>query len=117
MSTETLERLPNTVTKCHIEIMKLRTLAKPDGEADRIADLEAELSETKALLEATKAENAEIERRIEAIEESEHPDAILAIDKFLDECERVGPLRYDVPQSDRTMRAIIGLHDAAGRTP
>jgi predicted nuclease with TOPRIM domain len=118
MSTATLERLPNTVTKCHAEIVKLRALAgDPDANAERIVELEAELSEAREELEETEKENAELEARVEELEKNEHLDAVVAIDKFLDECERVGPLRYDVPQTDRAMRAIIGLHDSVGRTP
>lgn len=109
MSTETLERLPNTVTKCHAEIKKLREIAGADS-ADRIVELEAERDELKA-------ENDALEARIEELEENEHPDVVEAVDRFLDECERVGPMRYDVPQSDHAMRAIVGLHDAIGRAP
>lgn len=118
MSTETLERLPNTVTKCHAEIRKLRTLAgDPDASAARVVELEAELEETKERLAASEKEAEELEAKVKEFEENEHPDAVVAIDRFLDECERVGPMRFDVPQSDRANRAIVELHDAVGRHP
>lgn len=114
MSTETLERLPNTVTKCHAMIVSLQ---EADGarSADRIAELEAELAETKEALAAFEAEVKSLEAKVDKLEAD--PDVVNAVDIFLDECERIGPLLYDVPQSSSAMRAIIGLHDAVGRQP
>jgi predicted nuclease with TOPRIM domain len=118
MSTDTLERLPNTVTKCHDEIKRLRAaVVDPDGEAEQISALESERDELKDTVAELEAEKTALELRVKELEDAEKPDAIEAIDAFLNECERIGPLKYDVPQSDRTFRAIIGLHDAAGRTP
>lgn len=92
---------PKTVTACHTEIRRLEgLLATADAQLDKKDD---ELQST--------------------IDDSEERDAETdffandAINMLLDECERVGPLRYDVRQSDRTMRAIIALHDAVGRQP
>lgn len=116
MSTTTLERLPNTVTKCHSVIRALQEGAG-DGGAARILELEAERDELKERLADTENENDELEARVKELEENERPDAVTAIDAFLDECERTGPLRFDVPQSDRVNRAIVGLHDAVGRQP
>ena len=113
MSTTTLERLPNTVSKCHAEIMKLReACSDPD-----IAAIIAERDELKERLQAAKKEVEELEARVEQLEENDRPDAELAINAFLDECERIGPMRYDVPQSDRAFRAIVELHDSVGRQP
>lgn len=118
MSTATLERLPNTVTACHAEIMRLREALGVDaGSAQLISALESERDELKDQLEEANREKKTAETRVSELEANEHPDAIDAIDRFLNECVRVGPLRYDVPQSDRALQAIIGLHDAAGRRP
>jgi septal ring factor EnvC (AmiA/AmiB activator) len=146
MSTETMERLPNTVTRCHEEIRRLRAsqLAAPIvvDNSEQIAALKADIGELTADLEAAETEKAaleasvkeleaerdELKERLEAtekekeeaderIEENEHPNAILAIDDFLGECERIGPMRFDVPQSDRVNRAIVALHDVVGRNP
>lgn len=112
--TAAAERLPNTVTKCHTMIHTLREAAT-DGGAERIAELEAELAETKEALAASETEVEALEAKVDKLEAD--PDVINAVDVFLDECERIGPLRYDVPQSASAMRAIIGLHDAVGRQP
>jgi cell division protein FtsB len=118
MSTATLERLPNTVTACHTEIKKLREVLGLDaGSAQLISALESERDELKDQLEETKRDKEAAETRVDELEANELPDAVAAIDRFLNECVRVGPLRYDVPQSDRELQAIIGLHDAAGRRP
>jgi predicted RNase H-like nuclease (RuvC/YqgF family) len=124
MSTATLERLPNTVTVCHAEIRKLRE-AVSDGSAteeiaalkETVSALESERDELKDKLEASEKTVSELEERVDELEDEARPNAVEAIERFLDECERVGPLRYDVPQSDRAMRAIITLHDAVGRNP
>lgn len=125
MSTATLERLPNTVTACHAEIRKLREAVGVDaGSAEEISALgetvsalESERDELKDELEAAKKTVSELEERVDELEEDDRPDAEDAINCFLDECERIGPLRYDVPQSDRAVRAIVRLHDAVGRQP
>jgi predicted nuclease with TOPRIM domain len=114
MSTATLERLPNTVTACHAEIRRLQEAV---GSADEISALESERDELKDKLAESEGEVAELELRVAELEKNERPDAELAINIFLDECERVGPLRYDVPQTPRAIQAIIGLHDAVGRNP
>lgn len=116
MSTATLERLPNTVTACHDEIRKLREAMSEDT-AEQLSALESERDELKDRVEGLEKEVSELEARVEELEDEDRPDATDAIERFLDECERVGPLRYDVPQSDRAMRAIVVLHDVVGRNP
>lgn len=116
MQADTLERLPNTVTKCHSMIRTLQDAAGANAAA-RILELEAERDELKDRLKSSEDENEELQARVKELEENEHPDAICAIDRFLDECERTGPQRFDVPQSDRVNRAIVNLHDAVGRQP
>jgi predicted nuclease with TOPRIM domain len=151
MPTATLERLPNTVTRCHDEIRRLQaalagaSIAENDPEkianltrerdslqatvselgatidhkVASIADLEGERDELKETLTQSQAEVETLEARIEELEGriEERADPVEAIDAFLDECERTGPLRFDVPQSDRANRAIVRLHDAVGRQP
>jgi hypothetical protein len=113
MSTDTIERLPNTVTKCHAEIRKLReACSNPD-----IAAIIAERDELKDKLEAAEKKVGELEASVEEGGEIDDPAADQAINAFLDECERIGPMRYDVPQSDRAFRAIVWLHDLVGRNP
>lgn len=116
MQAETLERLPNTVTKCHSMIRSLQEAAA-GGVAARILELEAERDELKERLEDAEKEISDLEESVKEFEEKFNPDAEAAIDSFLDECERTGPMRFDVPQSDRANRAIIALHDAVGRQP
>lgn len=98
---------PKTVTGCHVEIRRLGALlAEADKQLeareDTIDNLQDELDEFE--------ENAESADDLEA-------GVTDAIQKFLDECERVGPLQFDVPKTDRANRAIVGLHDAVGRRP
>lgn len=88
---------PKTVTACHNEIKRLQDLVHEadkqlTANEDRIDELQDEIDD-------------------------EQEDAIAAIHTLLDECERTGPLRYDVPQSDRVNRAIVKLHEVAGRNP
>lgn len=86
---------PKTVTSCHKEIMRLeKLLAVADEKIDALED-DVDDDEDDSEEESTDAEGA--------------------IHAFLDECERVGPLRYDVPQTDSAMRAIVALHDVVGR--
>ena len=92
---------PKTLAACHAEIDRLaRLIEDADKEIDRkdeeISDLENELDE---------------------IEEDEpvRGDTEQAIHAFLDEVERVGPLRFDVPQTEQVNRAIVALHDIVGR--
>jgi predicted nucleic acid-binding Zn-ribbon protein len=95
---------PKTVTACHAEIARL------DG---KIAELQEKNSELASKLNTASDRLAEIEND----DEEEELGVSGAINAFLDECERTGPLRYDVPQTDRAMRAIVALHDAVGRNP
>lgn len=93
---------PKTVTVCHAEISRLEKL----------------LIEADKQLDAKDQEINNLEDKMDDHEESEMGldyDATEAINAFLDECERVGPLRFEVPQSDRVNRAIVRLHDAVGR--
>jgi hypothetical protein len=93
---------PKTVTVCHAEISRLTGL----------------LSKYDAVVDRKDAEIAELVDKIEDLEENyQDVDVAIVINRFLDECERVGPLRFDVPQSDRANRAIVALHDAVGRQP
>jgi hypothetical protein len=80
------EQMPKTVTACHAEIIRLQAT---------ISDLEGE--KEKLMLELGSA------------------DIFGAVERLLDECERVGPLRYDLVQSDRASAAIVALHDLCGR--
>lgn len=95
---------PKTVTACHNEIKRLQDLVHEadkqlTAKEERIDELANEIDE------------------LEDGEEEEQEDAVAAIHALLDECERTGPLRYDVPQSDRVNRAIVKLHEVAGRNP
>jgi chromosome segregation ATPase len=116
MSTETMGRLPNTVTRCHEMIRKLQDGA---GSSEDIAALNAEIEEKNDEIKSLSETIDEHEKRIEELEKivEGRADPIAAIDGFLDECERIGPQRYEVPLSDRAQRAIVVLHDAAGRNP
>lgn len=96
--------IPKTLTAYQSEIMRL---------LKRTATLEAE---NQAL--ANNLRRAE--RKLEEIEDEQDArdtGAVAAINQFLDECERIGPLRFDVPQSNRAQSAIIHLHDVVGRQP
>jgi len=112
MSTTTLERLPNTVTACHVMIRKLQESAGDDGATAERDELKEKVEE---LEDECKSLQSEVERLEKYIEQS--PDATDDINALLDECVRVGPLRFDVPQSDRAQRAIVALHDCVGRQP
>lgn len=108
MSSDTIDDLevefPKTVTACHAEITRLdKKIAVMQATIDR---LDKEVDEKQARLD-------DIEEDDERVES----DATGAINAFLDMCERTGPLRFDVPQTDRANRAIIALHDAVGRNP
>lgn len=81
---------PTTVEACHAEIKRL---------SGRVQELESEMEE--------------IEEEGAASDE----DVEDAINTFLDEVERTGPLRFEVPKTDRANRAIVALHDAVGRRP
>ncbi|MDB5550829.1 MAG: hypothetical protein JWL86_813 [Rhizobium sp.] len=110
---------PKTVTACHAEIARLeRDLAGEDSRRElhrRIRALESELEEAQTSAKSWENQHDEIETELDKLQETIGGDPVLAINVFLDECERVGPLRYDVPQTDRAMRAIVQLHDAVGR--
>lgn len=93
---------PQTVTVCHTEISRLQGLLV---EADRQLDAKNERID-------------DLQDKIDDLEESDlytEGGAAEAINAFLDECERTGPLRFEVPQSERTNRAIVRLHDVVGR--
>lgn len=122
MSTATLERFPRTVSACHAEIIRLRVSlenAQESSGADRIAELEAERDELEAKLEAAEEEGTSLQAEVDRLEKhiESFPDATEDINALLDECVRFGPLRYDVPQTPRAMRAIVNLHDCVGRQP
>jgi predicted nucleic acid-binding Zn-ribbon protein len=99
------EQLPKTVTACHAEITRLQ---------ERILDLEGEKDKLQD-------EVSSVEDRLEEVEEVEEfvaakdLDIFGAVERLLDECERVGTLRYDLVQSDRASAAIVELHDIVGR--
>jgi chromosome segregation ATPase len=95
---------PKTVTGCHVEIRRLETLLT---EADK------QLEAKEETIDDLQGKVDEFEEEAEELED----DATNAIHKFLDECERTGPLRFDVPQTDQANRAIVALHDAVGRRP
>lgn len=93
---------PKTLAACHAELGRLaRLIESADKEIDRkdeeISDLENELDEIE-------------EKRTVRDEDAER-----AIHAFLDEVDRVGPLRFDVPCTDRVNRAIVALHNIVGR--
>lgn len=91
---------PKTVTACHDEIRRLGSL---------LADADAQI-------EAKDRRIGDLQDEVEELEEASTEDSAEdAINLFLDECERTGPLRFDVPQTDRVNRAIVGLHDVVGR--
>jgi chromosome segregation ATPase len=93
--------------------------AESAGSAATMKELEAERDDLNGELEALRRDKDEADERIEELEKivEGRADPIAAIDVFLDECERTGPMRFDVPQSERTNRAIVRLHDAVGRQP
>jgi len=101
---EITEECPKTVTACHAEIKRLNAVIvaadkQIEDKDDEIAKLEDDLDE--------------IEEAGTVVDQ----DREGAINAFLDECERVGPLRFDVPRNDRANRAIVALHDVVGRKP
>lgn len=111
-ATETLraERVhyPDGVDECHKEILRLKSVIFSTREIvserdDQIDSLQREVDEAQE--ESDKAQ---------AIADEE---AISAINDLLDDCERVGPLRYAVPATSRTERALVKLHDIARRAP
>jgi len=105
--TDVLE-MPTTIKACHNEIGKLR--AQLADARDDLADKERENSRLQSELDDMEEESREAE--------NEADDRLVdVVHQFLDECERVGVLRYRVPESDRANSAIIGLHEMAGRNP
>lgn len=93
---------PKTVTVCHAEISRLEKL----------------LVEADKQLDAKDQEINNLEDKIDDLKEHHNDiDIDEVVIRFLDEVQRVGPLRFDVPQSDRANRAIVALHDAVGRNP
>jgi hypothetical protein len=110
---------PKTVTACHAEIARLEeVLAGEDSPRElhrRLRKLESELEDARTSATSWENKHDEVEADLEKLRETIEGDPVIAINTFLDECERVGPLRYDVPQTDRAMRAIVQLHDAVGR--
>lgn len=120
--TITLERFPKTVSACHAEIIRLRVAlenAQDSGDADKVSELESERDDLKQELSAAKEEADSLQTEVDRLEKyiENNPDATEDINAFLDECVRFGPLRYDVPQTSRAMRAIVNLHDIVGRQP
>jgi Fe-S-cluster formation regulator IscX/YfhJ len=95
---------PKTVTRCHEEISRLQKL---------LVDADSHLDKKEARIEELQGEIIELEDTGDDVED--HAEE--AIHAFLDECERVAPLKFDVPQSERANRAIVRLHDAVGRKP
>jgi hypothetical protein len=95
---------PRTVTACHDELRRLRQI----------------VIEAKDLLQTKEKKIEDLEQELDEIEEKgtvSDQDMEGAINAFLDECQRTGPLRFDVPHSDRANRAIVGLHGVVGRNP
>lgn len=118
MTTATMERLPNTVSACHAEIVRLRAALADASGAERIADLEAERDDLRNSLTAEQATVDELEERIEELEKDQHPEAVDAIHRFLAEVERpVGQFKFDVLHGPAADRAILGLYDAVERQP
>lgn len=98
---ETVEACHDTIKALADELMAVRSRA--ESEIEMAADLQREVDDLEAELADSKAEA------------DDH--AIASINDLLDECERVGVLRYTVPQTDRASRAIVALHNIAGRNP
>lgn len=93
---------PKTVTACHAEIKRLEGL----------------LDSADKQIKAKDGVIDDLQEKVDELEEAESEEAAEeAINRFLDECERTGPLRFDVPQTDRAQRAIVALHDVVGRQP
>lgn len=95
---------PKTVTACHAEIRRLEGL----------------LEKADAQIDAKEATIDDLQETVDDFEDGERgaeESTNAAINQFLDECERVGPRRFDVQQSDRTNRAIVALYDVVGRQP
>lgn len=103
---------PKTVTACHAEIDRL---------AGKINSLDSKNSDLAGKLYTAEERFEErFEERLVEIEgegAATELGAVEAINRFLDECVRVAPLKYDVPQTDRAMQTIVALHDAVGRNP
>lgn len=107
---------PKTVTACHAEIKRLEDLLEAANE--QIASKDEEIGKLEGQVDDLESDNAEMKDELEEYRNAEGQvaeETAEVINAFLDECERVGPLRYDVPQTDRAMRAIVALHDAVGR--
>lgn len=94
---------PKTVTGCHAEIRRLSELI---GDADEQLDAKDEAI-------------GELQDEIDEIEENGtvSDNTEQAVHSFLDEVERTGPLRFNVPQSDRLNQIIVRLHDVVRRQP
>lgn len=117
MSTETLERLPNTVTACH---KLIRALKDSEGDGEVIKALRREVEDKDAEIEELGKTISAHEERIDELEKEveERADPIAAIDNFLFEVQRpVGQFKFDVLHGPATDRAIVGLYDAVGRQP
>lgn len=103
-------KMPRTVSACHAEITRLHEQISELNEGDDVSTL-------KARIEELDGQNDALEKRVIELEEAENPDAVAAIDCFLDEVERpVGQLKFDVVHGPRADRAILGLFDAVGRS-
>lgn len=101
--------LPKTVTASHAEIERL---------AELLATATSELDTKDSTIDELREKIIDLENDIEEHKEDKlivASDTSGAIHAFLDECERTGPLRYDVPQTERAMRTIVELHDVVGR--
>ncbi len=114
---------PNTVTKCHAVIARMEQELRAgslDPEKRRELDLEIrtlqeQVQDHEKTIEGLGEQVGDLEKQVEEFEENYRGGTAMAVEAFLDECERVGPLRYDVPQTPRAMQAIIHLHDVVGR--
>lgn len=95
-------QLPKTVTACQAEIIRLQTTISSlkDEKAQLMHDLLLAEDKLEELGESVAAKDLDI---------------FGAVERLLDECERVGPLRYGLVQSDRASAAIVELHDIVGR--
>lgn len=114
---------PNTVTKCHAVIARMEQELRAgtfNPQERRKLDLEIktlheQVSDHEKTIETLSEQISDLEKQVEEFEENYRGDTAIAVEAFLDECERVGPLRYDVPQTPRAMQAIVHLHDVVGR--
>lgn len=131
MPTATLDRpsFPKTISACHAEIIKLRSVREGEDDiSDRIGTLESDAVELKDQISELETENEKLkaaaldleqenERLVERNLELEAGEE--AINNFLYEVERpVGRgFKFDVIHGAAADRAILSMFDAVGRQP